>query len=99
MTTVPVLYSRPPPIADLPPPEDLQWCGKTIADLPPLQIPPLPHIILTFTGFIFILLYSYHLSIFYWKIPVIYVTECNSFKIRRHIFEQTIFTLCNTQKD
>ena len=58
-----------------------------IAD-PPLQTFPhfrpspiadlLPHIILTVTGFIFI--YSYYLSLFYWKISVIYVPECNSFK-------------------
>ena len=31
-----------PLIADLPP-EDLQWCWKTIADLPPLQSFPLYH--------------------------------------------------------
>ena len=48
---VPVLYCRPSPVADLPPPEDLQWCWKTIADLPPLQ--SFPHIISTVIGFIF----------------------------------------------
>ena len=32
------------------------------------------------------------------KIPVIKITECDSFINKRHIFEQTILTLYNTQK-
>ena len=35
------------------------------------------------------------MSQFYGKIPAIYITEYNSFIIKRYIFEQTIFTLYN----
>ena len=91
-----ILQTSPPPqIADLPP-DDLQWCWKTIADLPSLQIflshPPKNHFNRSrFYLYIFILL-----VVNLWKTE--YITEYDSLIIKRHIFEQTILILYYTKK-
>ena len=82
---VPVLYCRPSP---------RKICNGAEKPLQTFPIAELPHIISTVIGFIFA--YSYYLSWFYGKTE--YITEYKNFIINCQIFEQTIFTLYNTQK-
>ena len=55
--TTPLLHCRPPPL------EDLQWCWKTIADLPPLQIFPQYN----FNRYRFIFIYSFYFFVILWE--------------------------------
>ena len=82
-------------IADFPSTADRKMCNgteKLLQTFPHCRSSPIPFLLLyVLTLYIFIII-----VVILWKIPVIYITEYNSFIIKR-LFEQTIFTLYNTQ--